>query len=121
DAEAFGSGYPFSGRYVNGDGRDNRQPLGTRFAATYAQGGSAGFETILTIWRDTKTAGGTPVACASGPAWAPLSAPEQTVWDEEEGVSSLPASKARFPLATQAVKVGSSAMPITDAFGWPEI
>ena len=56
DAEAYGSGYTFYGRYVSGDGRDNRQPLGSRFAASYAQGGPQGMETVLTIWRDTKSA-----------------------------------------------------------------
>jgi len=36
-------------------------------------------------------------------------------------VTSLPASRARFPWATQAVKVGSSALPIAERFGWTEI
>jgi len=121
DAEAYGSGYTFYGRYVNGDGRDHRQPLGARFAASYAQGGPQGLETVLTIWRDTKSPAAAPVACGARPAWAPLSATDQVVWDEEEGVTSLPASRARFPLATQAVKVGSNALPIAEPFGWTEI
>lgn len=121
DAAAYGSGYTFYGRYVNGDGRDNRQPLGSRFAATYAQGGEKEMETVLTIWRDTKNAAATGVACGSTPAWAPLAAAEQVVWDEEEGVAALPASRARFPWATQAVKVGSAALPIAEPLGWTEI
>ena len=121
DAAAYGSGYTFYGRYVNGAGQDNRQPLGSRFAARYAQGGAAGMETTLTIWRDTKTATATGVACGTKPAWAPLGAAEQVVWDEEEGVGSLPASRARFPWATQAIKVGSGALPITEPVGWTEI
>jgi len=121
DATAYGAGYTFYGRYVNGDGRDNRQPLGSRFAATYTQGGSAGMETVLTVWRDTKNAAASGVACGSAPAWAPLISTEQLVWDQEEGVSSLPASRARFPWATQAVKVGSGALPIANPFGWTEI
>ena len=121
DAEAYASGYTFYGRYVNGDGRDHRQPLGARFAASYAQGGPQSLQTVLTIWRDTKSAAAAPVACSSLPAWAPLSARDQVIWDEEEGVTSLPASRARFPLATQAVRVGSSALPLSEPFGWTEI
>jgi hypothetical protein len=121
DEQAFGSGYTFYGRYVNGSGSDNRQPLGNRFAASYAQSEKQGVATDLIIWRDTKSAAAAPVTCGSAPAWAPLGAPEQVVWDEEEGVTSLPASKGRFPLATQRIKVGSSALPIAEPFGWTEI
>lgn len=121
DSAAYGAGYTFYGRYVSGDGRDNRQPLGARFAASYAQGGPQGMETVLTIWRDTKSAVATGVACGSVPGWAPLGAAEQVVWDEEEGVASLPASSARLPWATQAIKVGSNALPITEQSGWTEI
>ncbi|HEY3570405.1 MAG TPA: thrombospondin type 3 repeat-containing protein [Thermoanaerobaculia bacterium] len=121
DAEAFGSGYTFYGRYVNGDGSDNRQPLSTRFAVTYTQGGPQGTATELTIWRDTKSPAAASVDCGSAPAWAPLGAPEQVVWDEEERVQSLPASTARFPLATQRVKVGTGALAIAEPFGWTEI
>lgn len=121
NAEAYGSGYTFYGRYVNGEGRDNRQPLGVRFAASYAQGGAEGVETVITVWRDTKSASVAPVACGSAPAWGPLGAAEQVAWDEEEGVSSLPASRTRFPWATQAVKVGSGRMPLAEPFGWTEI
>jgi Domain of unknown function DUF11/Thrombospondin type 3 repeat len=121
NAEAYGSGYTFYGRYVNGDGRDNRQPLGARFAASYAQGGAEGMETVITVWRDTKSPTVAPVACGSAPAWGPLGAAEQIAWDEEEGVSSLPASRTRFPWATQAVKVGTGKLPLAEPFGWTEI
>jgi len=77
--------------------------------------------TDLIIWRDTKSAGAAPVACGSAPAWAPLSTTEQILWDEQEDVTSLSASKARFPLATQRIKAGSSALPIASPFGWTEI
>lgn len=121
DEAAFASGYTFYGRYVDGDGRDNRQPLGARFAATYAQDAKQGMATDLIIWRDTKSAGAAPVACGSAPVWAPLSTTEQVLWDEQEDVTSLSASKARFPLATQRIKAGSSALPIASPFGWTEI
>jgi hypothetical protein len=121
DAAAYGTGYTFYGRYVDGDGRDNRQPLGSRFAATYKQGGTADMETVLTIWRDTKSAPATGVACGSVPAWAPLASAEQLAWDQEEGVTGLPPSRTRFPFATQAVKVGSAAMPIAYPSGWTAI
>ncbi len=121
NAAAYDAGYTFYGRYVNGDGRDNRQPLGARFAASYAQDRAQGVETVLTIWRDTKSAVVTGVACGSKPAWAPLRAAQEAVWDEQEGVLALPASQERFPWATQAVKVGSKALPVTEPFGWTEI
>jgi thrombospondin type 3 repeat protein len=121
DETAYGSGYTFYGRYVGGDASDNRQPLGARFAASYAQGGTNGAETVLTVWRDTKSAAATPVACGGMPSWAPLGASDQAVWDEEEGVTSLPATRQRFPLATQAVTVGGPALPITEPFGWTVI
>ncbi len=121
DATAFAAGYTFYGRYVDGDGRDNRQPLGARFAATYAQDAKQGMATDLIIWRDTKSAGAAPVACGSAPAWAPLGTTEQILWDEQEDVTSLSASKARFPLATQRIKAGSGALPIASPFGWTEI
>jgi hypothetical protein len=121
DAAAYGSGYTFYGRYVGGQASDNRQPLGARFAASYAQGGTSGAETVLTVWRDTKSAAAAPVPCGGAPSWAPLGAPELVVWDEEEGVTTLPATRERFPLATQAVLVGGPALDLTEPFGWTEI
>jgi uncharacterized protein DUF11/thrombospondin type 3 repeat protein len=121
DAAAYGSGYTFYGRYVNGNGADNRQPLGARFAVTYAQGGPLRRTTELIIWRDTKSPAADSVTCGSAPTWAPLSAPDLVVWDEEEGATSLPASKARFPLATQRVRIGSKALALSAPFGWTEI
>jgi hypothetical protein len=118
DAQLYGAGYTFYGRYVGGDASDNRQPLGRRFAATYGRGGADARTTLITVWRDTKSAAAAPVACGSRPAWAPLGANEQLVWDDESQVSSLPRSAARYPLATQRVKVGSRALPIDNEAGW---
>src|SRR6185436_6460704 len=118
DEAAYGSGYTFYGRYVNADGRDNRQPLGARFAATYGQGGWQGLKTVYTVWRDTKSPAVAAVACGSLPSWAPLTAASQVAWDEEEGVTTLPQSAARFPWATQAVEVGGAALPFPEHFGW---
>ena len=118
DATAYGSGYTFYGRYVDGDGSDNRQPLGASFAASYAQDEAAGERTLLTVWRDTKSPVTAPVACGTLPSWAPLISTDQVAWDEQEGVTGLPASDRRFPWATQAVRVGSAAMPIAEDHGW---
>lgn len=118
DPVAFGSGYTFYGRYVGGDGSDNRQPLGSTFSASFAQSEAAGRETLLAVWRDTKSAAAGPVACGALPSWAPLSTGEQPVWDEEEGLEMLPSSTASFPWATQAVAVGSDELPIADDYGW---
>ncbi|HXT22361.1 MAG TPA: thrombospondin type 3 repeat-containing protein [Thermoanaerobaculia bacterium] len=119
DADVFSSGYTFYGRYVNGNGSDNRQPLGARFAASYNQG--RGIDTSFTVWRDTKSAAATPVACGALPSWAPLTAQEQVAWDEEENVTTMPASTQRYPWATQSVFVGTAALPIADPFGWTVI
>jgi hypothetical protein len=118
DAAAFGSGYTFYGRYVGGQGSDNRQPLGATFGASYAQGPEQGEETVLAVWRDTKSAATSPVACDGLPVWAPLASVEQPAWDEQESVTTLPASSSRFPWATQAVRVGSEALPIDHDRGW---
>ncbi|HXT23005.1 MAG TPA: hypothetical protein VN923_19810 [Thermoanaerobaculia bacterium] len=118
DEAAYGSGYTFYGRYVNGDGSDNRQPLGARFAASYGQDDWQGTKTVYTVWRDTKSPSVAPVACGSIPSWAPLTAAAQVAWDEEEGATMLPASVDRYPWATQAVEVGKAALPIVEHFGW---
>ena len=118
DAAAYGSGYTFYGRYVGGDGSDNRQPLGATFGASYAQGAAQEEETVLAVWRDTKSPATAPVACGALPSWAPLTSVEQPAWDEQETVTALPASSSRFPWATQAVPVGSEALPIDDDRGW---
>lgn len=118
DAAAYGSGYTFYGRYVGGDGSDNRQPLGATFGASYAQGPDQAEETVLAVWRDTKSPATAPVACGALPNWAPLTSVEQPAWDEQESVTALPASSSRFPWATQAVRVGSEALPIDPDRGW---
>ncbi|HEV8238746.1 MAG TPA: thrombospondin type 3 repeat-containing protein [Thermoanaerobaculia bacterium] len=118
DQAAYGTGYTFYGRYVGGTASDNRQPLGTRFAASYAQNPSRGIKTIYTVWRDTKSPSVAAVACGSLPAWAPLSAGAQIAWDEEEGVTTVPASSKRYPFATQAVEVGSGELSFPESFGW---
>jgi hypothetical protein len=118
DGVRFDSGYTFYGRYVGGAATDNRQPLGARFAARYGQGGTPKMHTLLAVWRDTKSAATAPVSCGSQPAWAPLNTQDVVAWDEEESATSYPASTSRFPLATQRVAVGSTALPFVDDFGW---
>jgi hypothetical protein len=119
DAELFTGSVPtFYGRYVGGDGSDNRQPLGTRYAGRYLDGGPFTGGTRLIVWRDTKSSAAAPVSCGAEPAWAPLEQAGALVFDEEENAQLLPASASRFPWAVQQVAVGSAELATTSPFGW---
>ncbi|HEX9671044.1 MAG TPA: hypothetical protein VGC93_16365 [Thermoanaerobaculia bacterium] len=119
DAAAFGQGdYTFYARYVGGDGRDARQPLGQRWGARFLTGGGFDGGTTLVVWRDTKSAAAAPVACGAQPAWGNLASPGMVMWDEEENATAFGASAERFPLAVQEVAVGSPELAAASAFGW---
>lgn len=118
DPALAGGDYTFYGRYVGGDGRDQRQPLGSLYGARYLNGGGFDGGTELAVWRDTKSPDIAPVACGALPSWAPLAAGLVPMWDEDEHVTVAPASTSRFPWATQSVEVGSSALPTSAPFGW---
>ena len=120
DAEAFGAGdYTFYRRYVGPSGADHRQPLGTAFAARYAEGGVFAGGTELLVWRDTELAAPAPVACGTLPAFGQLSSRPRIVWDEAENAASL-VGTSPFRWATQRVSVGSEFAPL-EPFGWMQI
>jgi hypothetical protein len=136
--------YTFYGRYDNWTAADNRQPLPTSFGARYLNGNftadpvaapvtpawgappaspPAG-STSLIVWRDSKVAQ-SYFACGNLPAPYPLGQEGIVAFDEQEhpqGVFSntfTPTSfGAAFPLATQVVKVGSAALPVSFTSGW---
>jgi hypothetical protein len=131
--------YTFYGRYVNWNASDHRQPLPNTFAARYLSGNFTGDplptvsaawgggtvpagSTSLVVWRDSKTAQ-QYFACGSLPSPYPLGQEDITAFDEQEhpqtaSGNSLFAFGAAFPLATQVVRVGSSALPVSFNSGW---
>ena len=118
DPELASGDYSFYGRYVAGTGSDQRQPMGSLYGARYLTGGGFDGGTQLVVWRDTKSADVSPVACGALPSWAPLSTGPVPMWDEAENVVVAEASASRFPWATQSVEVGSAALPTSAPFGW---
>ncbi|MBP7755186.1 MAG: PKD domain-containing protein [Thermoanaerobaculia bacterium] len=117
DAEAFGSGYTFYGRFVAGSGADNRQPLGATYGSRYMSGGAFDGGTTLLVWRDPK-APSAPVACGKLPSWAPLRHDWAAVFDEAGHVTLVQEDMGRFPWATQRIPVGGEGgLPIYRPFG----
>jgi hypothetical protein len=118
DPDFFGPGdYTFYGRYVGFDGRDDRAPLSSLYYARYLNGGSFSGGTDIVVWRDNRKLGVGPAPCAKGPSWAPLGEYQLVVFDEEENGQQLHDTHA-FPLATQRVHLGGSALPTVPNFGW---
>ncbi len=119
DSEAFPFGaYTFYGQHWNGDGRDDRQPLGSAYAFRYLNGGVFTGGTELIVWRDSKSAAGGQVACGTEPSWAPLPTAPILAFDEEENPQILPDESSAFPYRTQRVQVGGAALPTVADFGW---
>jgi len=119
DPASFGAGdRTFYGRYVGATGADHRQPLPSLFASRFIEGAAFEGATRIHVWRDTKSPVSSDVACGQAPVWFPLATRAIQVWDEDEVASSLPASLARFPLATQEVPVGQQVLPVEPEFGW---
>lgn len=92
----------FYGRYVGDSGADGREPLPSSYAARFV-GPSPDNSTRLLVWRETPAMSG-PVACASGPAWAPLATDAVQLIDET--TQAFPAA-ASLPVATNAVEVAA--------------
>lgn len=111
-------GKTFYDRYVNGTGRDYRQPLPRAYANRYLSGGAFDGGTEITVWRDTRDAAARPVACDRDPEWHPLPSRAAFTWDEDCRAHVLGADAARFPVATQRVRVGGEDLPTDADFGW---
>ncbi|MBZ0114158.1 MAG: hypothetical protein K8J08_16980 [Thermoanaerobaculia bacterium] len=128
------TGYTFYGRYIPGQtGDDNREPLGTTWAARYLNGGAFTGGTDLVVWRDSTTNNTLEFyGCGVGPDWYPLNETEVIAFNESEdaveicfatggGVISppTPGSDATcFPLETQRVKFGEGVTAVPFDFGW---
>lgn len=134
------SGYTFYGRYTQATGSfDNREPLGTTWAARYLT--NPPFDgTDLIVWRDSTNtdindAGytcGAPGTSFTGPAWHPLNEEEVVAFDEAEnavdlcfvgqgGVISPPtpgSDPACFPLETNRVAMDQGNLASGFGNGW---
>ena len=135
--------YTFYGRYDGFNAADDRQPLPTTFGARYVNGNFTGAaiptpsspawgappanppagSTSLVVWRDSKVAQHY-FTCGSLPSTYPLSQESVVAFDEQEHPQSTGAMGALtnfgspFPIATQVVKIGGSALPVSFTAGW---
>jgi hypothetical protein len=118
DADALIAGsYTFYGRYVGFDARDARVPLSGLYYSRFVHGGAFDGGTRLLVWRDTRDGAPRPLPCGTSPHWLPLGANQIVAFDEEENPTEL-AGAGAFPIAAQAVQVGSPELPVADDFGW---
>lgn len=131
--------YTFYGRYDGWNAADGRQPLPNGFAARFLNGNFTGDpppaisaawgvgtvpggSTSLVVWRDSK-ASSQYFTCGALPSPFPLGQEGLAAFDEQEhpqvaSGNSLFAFGTAFPLATQVVRVGSAALPVSFNSGW---
>jgi hypothetical protein len=123
--------YTFYGRYVGWTAADNREPLTTKFATRFLNGGVFNGGTSLVVWRDSKTdqdAFTCPAAAGSRPPWYPLGQEQIVIFDEQENpnvppsipIGPVPSSGAitPFPAEANRTKVGAANFPVPFTFGW---
>lgn len=122
--------YTFYGRYVNATAIDNREPLTSIFGTRYLTGAGFSGGTDLIVWRDSKSADISGVACSDRPSWYPLNQSEVVGFDEEENPTELCFEEGGqisppgggeltcFPLETQRVPVGEIS-PVGDPVAPP--
>jgi len=106
---------------------DNREPLGTTWAARYITGGAFSGGTMHTAWRSTEQFD-TPLTCGLAPDWWPMGASQIVIFDEEENPDLPPGCTVSpcipgdvvvpFPEETQKVLVGGPNFPIPFNNGW---
>jgi hypothetical protein len=119
----------FYGRYVNGSGIDNREPLATTWAARFVNGGAFSGGTDLIVWRESGRID-KPFPCGTTPPGFPLLAGGETMFDEQEQSLAIPAFPCsppdclaglpldNFPAEANRVHVGTPALPTPFSFGW---
>ena len=94
----------FYGRLTGTSKRDGRQPLPSRFATRWMQGGPGEFQTELTLWREPLTVT-TPSCAAYGHNRAQRTT-EYVVFDEDENAQAaayIAAPDADFPVPQNVV------------------
>ncbi|QBB72279.1 hypothetical protein ELE36_18955 [Pseudolysobacter antarcticus] len=109
------SGQPtFYSRNVGGTAIDNREALGTTWAARNISGGIFPGGTKFVVWRDPGVTVA-PFTCGNLPAPFPLTQNRVVAFDEQEHPTFLASSTNAFPYATQIVD-SSTLSPYP--FGW---
>lgn len=118
----------FYARYVQGSGRDGREPLPTNWSVRTITGGGFTGGTEVIAWRDPGVASGT-VPCGTQPSWYRLYQ-EAFLFDEEENVEMpdqfpvccVPATFFPFPSAAGRARVAGTGaadlLPTPFSFGW---
>lgn len=107
--------YTFYDRYTPAGLRtaDRRQPLPSRFAARYIQGGTGGFNTDFLIWREGVTRGS--AGCAVSPNGS-LGITEIVRFDERENPSTTAGPPAISPAPPNVASLPeASSVPTTDS------
>jgi hypothetical protein len=109
--------YTFYGRYLNGSGADNREPLPTTWATRFD--GRNGGDANVVVWRDSKTASQNPFSCTGKPNWYPLFATQIVAFDDQENPTLLEEPlDGSFPAQANRVQVGGAALPVPFSSGW---
>lgn len=131
------TGRTFYGRYFQdpADGRDNREPLGTIWAARYLNG-PAFDDTQFLVWRDPNAVDLEPVPngepdawCTSRPSWFPVNETEVLAFNESEDAVEVCRfaggvitpdfeDPACFPWATGRYGAGAFPLDVPFNFGW---
>ncbi len=113
--------YTFYGRYVNYDGSDRREPLGTTWSALYALGAS---RTTLEVWRDSGAVQ-EPFQCdqVGVQGWYPMNETQVVPFnqdsDAEEICFDISAGPVHcFPLESGAYTFGSGKLATSFQEGW---
>lgn len=112
--------YTFYSRYTAATAADNREPLATRYAARFVDGGAFDGGTSLSYWRDIKIDQG-PLMSGSSPAWYPLSVNIINVYDENGTVAGPTSFSEPFPLACGRVQVNGPSLTTPFDFGLLEM
>jgi hypothetical protein len=118
----------FYGRYVNGSGIDDREPLATVWASRFAVNGAFSGGTDLVVWRDSGRRVA-PFPCGTMPPGFPLVMLNELTFDEQERAqtpSLFPCAPdgcpgppvGALPAEAGRVQVGGPDFPVPFDFGW---
>jgi hypothetical protein len=113
--------YTFYGRYTAFTASDNREPLNSKSAARFINGGAFSGGTSLVVWRDSKVDQGPflcPAVWGTRPPAYPLPYEELYAFSESETAEHLTGIASPFPASTQRVRVDGPTLPVTATFGW---
>jgi hypothetical protein len=121
DPETAAGQYTFYARYVAVSGPDSREPLNSKSAARFINGGAFNGGTSLVVWRDSKVDQGPflcPAVSGTRPPAYPLAHEELYAFSESETAENLTGLASPFPASTQRVRVDGPSLPVTPTFGW---